>query len=185
VGQRSAHKHRFSDEPRHLRSEARVARLESDRVVALSRDGASLDSVLDVGTGTGLFAEAFISAGMTATGLDVNPDLLAVARVHLPHGLLVGGSAEGLPFEDASFDLVFLGNVLHEAENALKALEEARRVARTRVAVLEWPYRKEESGPPLTHRLKPKRIKELAESAGLRDLERLRLKHMDLYRFRP
>ena len=184
MDQRSVHNHRFGGEAGRLRSEARVARLEPERVVALSRDNASLNSMLDIGTGTGLFAEAFTNAGMTATGLDVNPDLLAVARMHLPDGVLVVGSAEALPFEGSSFDLVFLGTVLHEAENALKALEESRRVARKRVVILEWPYCEEEAGPPLTHRLEPERIKELAASTGLLDMKQLWHKHMDLYRFK-
>jgi ubiquinone/menaquinone biosynthesis C-methylase UbiE len=185
VREKSAGGHNFSHEPGRLRSEARLARLEPDRVVSLSKDGVRLASMLDVGTGTGLFAEAFAHAGIEATGLDVSPDLLAGAKGHLPQASFVAGKAEYLPFADHSFDLVFFGSVLHEAEDVLKALKEAGRAARVRVAILEWPYRREASGPPLEQRLKPERIGELALGIGFQDVERIELAHMDLYRLSP
>jgi ubiquinone/menaquinone biosynthesis C-methylase UbiE len=92
------------------------------------------------------------------------------------------GIAESLPFPDSSFDLVFLGLVLHETDDTLRALTEARRVSRLRVAVVEWPYRVEEHGPPIEHRLEPARVMELARSAGLRSVERLTLSHTELFR---
>jgi len=142
--------------------------------------GASVSTVLDVGTGTGVFAEAFSNAGV-----DVTVDLLASAREYVPAGSFVAGAAEELPLGDGSFDLVFLGHVLHETDNLLRALEQARRVARVRVVVLEWPYRDEEFGPPLADRLKSEEIGDLARKAGLREMESLPLSHMDLYTFVP
>jgi hypothetical protein len=53
------------------------------------------------------------------------------------------------------------------------------------VAVLEWPYRSEGHGPPLEHRLRPERIRQLAEKAGYSTVERLELEHMDLFRLAP
>ena len=35
-----------------------------------------------------------------------------------------------------------LGHVLHETDDPVAALVEARRAARLRVVVLEWPYRR-------------------------------------------
>jgi ubiquinone/menaquinone biosynthesis C-methylase UbiE len=180
-----AEAHRFDGTAERLRSPKRLRRLEPDRVAAASTEGASLLSVLDVGTGTGVFAEAFARLGIAASGIDIRADLLAVAREHLPSGDFVQGRAEKLPFADDSFDLVFLGHVLHEAVDPLEALKEARRVARVRVVVLEWPYRDGSHGPPKAHRLKPQRIVQLAEDAGLIDSHRHRLSHADLYRFRP
>lgn len=176
------HERRFRGEPDRLRSTERVARLEVERVVALSVEGLAVKSVLDVGTGTGVFAEAFSKLSMGVTGIDTNADLLAVARRHVPGGQFQEARAEEIPFEDRFFDLVFLGHVLHETDNPLKALEEARRVARSRVVVLEWPYREEEQGPPLEHRLKPQAIKDLADKAGFRKVETRQLTYMDIYR---
>jgi len=101
--------------------------VETTRVVRLCVDDVS--SVLDVGTGTGIFAEAFASLSLRATRIDPNSELLTVARVAVPGGTFVDAMAEELPFDNAAFDLVFLGHVLHETENPAAALREARRVA--------------------------------------------------------
>jgi tRNA A37 threonylcarbamoyladenosine biosynthesis protein TsaE len=79
--------------------------------------------------------------------------------------------------------LAFLAHVLHETDDPLKALNEAKRIGRKRVVVLEWPYIEEEEGPPLEHRLKPEVIEELARDVGFLERERIKLNHMDLYRF--
>jgi len=171
----------FHGDADRLRSVERVAMLEPDRVVAFSLRGLSVETVLDVGTGTGLFAEAFAVAGATVTGVDVSTELLAMARQHVPGGRFIEATAEALPFGDKSFDLVFLGHILHEADDPLEALREAARAARARVVIVEWPYRREESGPPLAHRLSPAKIEGLAASAGLAVQSRVSLSHVDMY----
>src|SRR5688572_21488522 len=69
------------------------------------------DRVLDVGTGSGLVAIVAAQQGAHATGIDPTPELLAKAK---DNAALAGcrdiewleGTAEGLPFPDASFDVV-------------------------------------------------------------------------------
>ena len=184
-GMPHAHERRFQGGVERLRSPERVALLEVQKVVLLSREGLELTSILDVGTGTGIFAEAFLGETVRVVGIDPNPELLSAARRLVPHANFLEGVAEALPFEDASFDLVFLGHVLHEADDPRAVLEEVRRVARFRAAVLEWPFRREEMGPPLQHRMEPSRIMELARVAGYASIERTELKHMDFYRLQP
>jgi ubiquinone/menaquinone biosynthesis C-methylase UbiE len=176
------HERRFQGGPDRLRASERMALLEVSRVVALSIEGLTVKSVLDVGTGTGIFAEAFAAMGIEVTGVDVNAELLAVAQQHVPAGQFREAPMEQLPFPDRSFDLVFLGHVLHEADNFLTALQEARRVTRNRVAILEWPYREEPNGPPLEHRLKSAVVEDFATSAGYAQVETSQLQHMDFYR---
>jgi ubiquinone/menaquinone biosynthesis C-methylase UbiE len=176
------HERRFHGEPDRLRSPQRIARLDVPRVVALSLAGLTVTSVLDVGTGTGVFAEAFAAAGLVVTGIDINAELLAVAAGYAPTAQFKEASAEQIPFPDQSFDLVFLGHVLHEADDLLATLQEARRVTRQRVAVLEWPYREEPYGPPLAHRISPATVTELAARAGLAQVESIHLEHMTFYR---
>ena len=176
------HERRFSGDIERLRSPERVARLEVERVVRLSLQGMPLHQVLDVGAGTGLFSEAFLHAGCQVTGIDVNPDMLAAARRFVPGAAFRVGVAEALPISNQSQDLVFFGLLLHETDDLLQALLEARRVARRRVTALEWPYKTEELGPPLEHRLKPEHLQNLALQAGFKEIERTSLEHLHFYR---
>jgi len=180
-----AHEHRFPLGPERLRTPERLALLELERVMLLCGESARLLSVLDVGTGTGVFAETFAGASLQVTGIDPNAEFLDVARRLVPNVEFREGVAEHLPFQDRSFDLVFLGQVLHETDDPAAALHEARRVAVKRVALLEWPYRSEEIGPPLAHRMESSRILELAERAGLVSAEKIELARLDFYRFTP
>ena len=180
-----SHERRFQGEADRLRAPDRLARMEVPRVAALSTAGIVVESALDIGTGTGVFAEAFVAQGIAVTGIDVNADLLEVARQTVPAAQFKQAPVEKIPFTDQSFDLVFLGHVLHEADDPLAALKEARRVARSRVAILEWPYRQEEKGPPLEHRLRPEIVVDLAARAGFQNVETIHLEHMDFYRLTP
>ncbi len=165
-----------------LRSPERVTRLEVGRVVLLCLGGINAKSVLDVGAGSGLFAEAFAARGLQVTGIDVTPEMVKAAQQFVPQGRFQEAPAESIPYPDKSFDVVFLGCVLHETDDALKALREARRVARARTVVLEWPFEREEFGPPLAHRMTPESIRQLGEQAAYRAVEVLPLEHMILYR---
>jgi ubiquinone/menaquinone biosynthesis C-methylase UbiE len=176
---------RFHGAAQDLRSPARVALLQVATVVRLSLEGALIRSVLDVGTGSGIFAEAFAGQALRVTGIDANEEMLRVARAAIPGVVFREAVLEELPFGKRSFDLVFLGHVLHETDDPFKALREARRVARERVAILEWPYRREQQGPPLHHRLPADKIESLAKAAGYSSTERLELEHMDLFRLAP
>jgi SAM-dependent methyltransferase len=179
------HDRRYAAPAERLRAPARVALLEVPRVVSLCLEGIPAARVLDVGTGTGIFAEAFAERGLEVTGIDPNSELLSLAQSHGQSARFMAGVAEKLPFEDASFDLVFLGHVLHETDDRHAALSEARRVARLRVAILEWPYADEEQGPPLGHRLRPAEIISLAQGSGFTEIKPLILTHMHLYLLTP
>jgi ubiquinone/menaquinone biosynthesis C-methylase UbiE len=165
-----------------LRAPERVARLDVERVVTLCLEAAELKSVLDVGVGSGLFAEAFVQHGLEVAGVDVSPEMIVAAKQFVPKGDFREATAETLPYPNASFDLVFFGLVLHESDEQLKVLQEARRVSRQRICILEWPYQEGEFGPPLAHRLNPTEIADLARQTGLAHLESIPLTHLVLYR---
>ena len=158
------------------------ARLEDERMVALSLEAADPKSVLDVGVGSGLFAEAFYQHGLEVAGVDVNPENIVAAKRFVPHGDFRESTAEALPYLNESFYLVILGLVLHESDEALKVLQEARRVSRQRVCILEWPYQEGEFGPPLAHRLNPTKITEMAGLIDFAHLESISLTNVVLYR---
>lgn len=176
------HEKRFEGAIARLRNPERIARLEVERGVTLCLEGAQIKCVLDVGTGTGLFAEAFAKRGLAVSGVDVNPEMLPVARTYVSVGDFCESSAEALPFASAAFDLIFMGLLLHESDEQLQVLGEARRVVRTRVGILEWAYREEDFGAPLVHRLAPEILAELAKEAGFSQCEAIPLTKLVFYR---
>ncbi len=173
---------RYGGEIDRLRSAQRLALMEVERVVGLALEGITAHTVLDIGTGSGLFAEAFAAQGLSVAGVDLREDMLEAARGYVPAGDFRQGHMEALPFEDAAFDLVFLGHVLHEADDLVAALREARRAVRQRVVILEWPHAVQEYGPPLDHRLKPEQVAKAATQAGFSSFEQIDLTHLVLYR---
>jgi ubiquinone/menaquinone biosynthesis C-methylase UbiE len=177
-----SHERRFHGDADRLRSPERTGLMEIGRVVALATEGLASPRILDVGTGTGLFAEAFAAEGLEVVGIDANASLLSEARRLVPGVKFQEASAEAIPYGDGAFDLTFLAHVLHETDDPAAALTEARRVSVKRVVILEWPYENGEHGPPLHHRLKPEKVKDLARRVGLATVDHRRLAHMDLYR---
>jgi ubiquinone/menaquinone biosynthesis C-methylase UbiE len=179
--QHPGHGHRF-DQVERLRSPERVQRLQITQVVKLVLDGISAKSLLDIGTGSGLFAEAFQQKGLLVAGIDINPQMLQVAQRYLPDAELKQGAVEAIPFPNKNFDIVFMGLLLHEANDLLKALQEAHRVAHTRVAILEWPYRQTEFGPGMEERIAPEEMASIAKDVGLEQISTFDLGNLVLYR---
>lgn len=175
------HERRYSAEIERLRSPERVERLEVERVVDLCLRGRMAATVLDAGTGSGLFAEAFAQMGMVVTGLDANPQMIIAARALVPAAEFKEATVESIPFAEKSFDIVFLGLVLHEADHVGQALSECKRTARQRVCILEWAYRQEDFGPPLEHRLQSEDVLMMARRAGFHKSEVITLKSLLLY----
>lgn len=164
------HEKRFNGDASRLRSPERVELLEVDRVVEACLPG-DVSSVLDIGTGTGLFAEAFARRGLTVAAVDASQEMVDATAKTVPGIDARLATAEELPFDDSSFDLVFLGLVFHETDDPEKAISEAMRVARRRIAILEWPFRAQEMGPPLAHRVGIRQIKQLLDTV-YRETER-------------
>ncbi|MGB6063635.1 MAG: class I SAM-dependent methyltransferase [Desulfomonilaceae bacterium] len=176
------HERRYNHEVERLRDPERIARLEVERVANLAvQDLTGLHTVLDVGTGSGLFAEQFAAKGLQVTGLDANPHMLPAAQQHVPSGTFQEGEAEKLPFPDGSFDLVFMGLLLHETDDTLAALQEAHRVVLKRLAVLEWQDEEQDFGPPREHRLSFEKISALAGQAGFKKVKQIQLEYLVLY----
>ena len=122
------------------------AEVEEKLLEALgAAQGASLGAVLDIGTGTGRMAELFAPHAERIMALDKNVEMLRAARAklqHLPAGKvdLVQGDFGDLPFAAASFDTVFLHQVLHFAQEPAVPLAEAARVTKAggRIAIVDF-----------------------------------------------
>lgn len=91
--------------------------------------------MLDVACGTGIVARqaaSVVGPEGTVTGIDINPDMLRVARAVSadirPAIDYRQGSAMDLPFEDASFDAVCCEQALLFFPEPVRALSQMRRV---------------------------------------------------------
>lgn len=164
-----------------LRSPERLARLEIERVISTSLNDVDVRTVLDIGTGSGIFAEAFAGRGLQVTGVDVQEPMLEAARRYVPGARFERAVSEALPFSDGSFDLCFMGLVLHETSEPLRAIQEAYRACAQRTAVLEWPYLEQAAGPPLEDRLKTDDVLGLASGAGFARVRTVPLTHLTLF----
>lgn len=173
---------RFGGKIDRLHSPERIKILEIDRVLDLSLENIEAKSVLDIGVGGGLFSKAFFERGLSVAGIDVNPDMVMAAREFLPTGEFKEAVAEVLPYPDQSFDLIFMGHVFHEVDDFVKTLQEAKRVASQRTVILEWPYKEQEVGPPMDHRMKEETVVGYAKAAGFTDIDTIQLTHVVLYR---
>jgi ubiquinone/menaquinone biosynthesis C-methylase UbiE len=95
-----------------------------------------IESVLDVGTGTGRALRwlADRHPEIRAVGVDPVPAMLDVAAGHgIGRDQLVHGHGEKLPFADGSFDAVCELGVLHHVPNPSVVIGEMTRVARRAV----------------------------------------------------
>ena len=104
------------------------------------------EKVLEVGVGTGLHARGFLDAKRVLYhGVDIADAMLAEARNRLASysGVdLRNARAEALPFEDDSFDGVYIAGVLHHLADPAKGFAKMARVLRPgRRLVLMEPNR--------------------------------------------
>jgi ubiquinone/menaquinone biosynthesis C-methylase UbiE len=91
------------------------------------------DSILDLGSGTGAMLEQVVSRppDVSAKGLDLSPRMAAVASARLGVKAEISvGDADGLPYEDATFDAITCVDSFHHYRRPQTALLEIRRVLR-------------------------------------------------------
>jgi ubiquinone/menaquinone biosynthesis C-methylase UbiE len=103
------------------------------------------ERVLDIACGTGNTALAARARGAAVTGLDLTPELLAIARKRAAiagYGDITWkeGDAEGLPFPDGAFDVVVSSCGLMFAPDQQKVASEVARVTSRggRIAIQAW-----------------------------------------------
>lgn len=93
-------------------------------------------ALLDVGCGSGYAARLAADRGARVTGIDATAPFIEIARERVPEGEFHVGGMEELPFPGACFDAVAGFNAFQYAADPVRALSEARRVARPGAPVL-------------------------------------------------
>jgi SAM-dependent methyltransferase len=95
-------------------------------------DGYGGRSVLDVGCGAGVDLARFARGGAAATGVDISPAAIALARTNFEQqGLradLRVADGEQLPFPPDTFDLVYAHGVVQYTASPQRLVDEVRRV---------------------------------------------------------
>jgi ubiquinone/menaquinone biosynthesis C-methylase UbiE len=87
------------------------------------------DRVLEIGSGLGILArDVAISTGADVTGIEISEDQLSIARSLTSGATMIHGDAHHLPFEDASFDVVYCRYILEHVADPLRVMMEAKRV---------------------------------------------------------
>jgi ubiquinone/menaquinone biosynthesis C-methylase UbiE len=92
-----------------------------------------IETLVDLGTGTGRVLELFAGQTSKLHGIDGSRDMLSIARSQLEkrqlrHADLRLADIYALPLADAMADVVTIHQVLHFLDEPLKALLEARRI---------------------------------------------------------
>ena len=104
-----------------------------------------MENLLDAGTGTGRMLELLAPQAKRAVGIDVSPEMLAIARDRLMQNNLTQcqvrlGDTYRLPFPDGGaltgFDAVLFHQVLHYLDDPGAAVAEAARVMRAGARLL-------------------------------------------------
>ena len=97
-------------------------------------DGYAGRQVLEVGCGAGVDLARFAKGGAMVTGVDLAPSAIALARANFEqqglHGEFYVANGEELPFDDASFDLVFAHGVVQYTSHPRRLVKECRRVVK-------------------------------------------------------
>lgn len=116
----------------------RLAEVARDLVAFAGIGGGT--NVLDVGTGTGVAAEAAADVGARAVGIDPSKGMLEVGRRERPSIAFVAAEAIDLPFRNGAFDAVTGNFVLSHFRRYETALFDMMRVLKPggHVALTSW-----------------------------------------------
>ena len=103
--------------------------------------------VLEAGCGIATDGAQFARAGARYTGIDFSPTAVRLARERFDMQGLAGRFVEGsiveLPFDDASFDLVYSMGVIHHLPDTERAVSEFHRVLRPGGRAVVMVYHRE------------------------------------------
>jgi ubiquinone/menaquinone biosynthesis C-methylase UbiE len=97
-------------------------------------------AVLDVGVGTGRFAEPLQNAGFNVVGVDISRKMVGKAKEKGVKNLILA-DARSVPFRDKTFDVTVAVHILHLVAEWQKVLVEIYRVSRDAMISLHYASR--------------------------------------------
>ena len=99
-----------------------------------------IQTLLDVGCGTGYFSDMAYKQGVDVTGIDASEEFIKQAKKRNTEIKFSSGEMEELPFEDSTFDFVCGFNSYQYAANIKNALSEAKRTLKEKgkLVVMIW-----------------------------------------------
>lgn len=93
----------------------------------------NINSILDIGCGTGVSSKFFIDKGFDVFGIDPSDKLLEIGYSNgLDNNKFLKANAEKIPFEDNVFDLIISFTAIQNFEDIEKGLKEIKRVGKNK-----------------------------------------------------
>jgi len=89
-----------------------------------------IKTILDVGCGTGVSSDFFSEKGFEVIGIDPSENLIKENKKGISK--LIKASAEEIPFEDKSFDLIISLTAIQNFSDLEKGLKEIKRVGKNK-----------------------------------------------------
>jgi len=134
-------------------------------------------TLVEIGTGTGLFAEAFLNLLPEARchALDISTEMIEWIRENRETDRLIPQVMEEsrTSLQDDTADFLFMISLHHELAEPVELLNECRRILKPGGKVLVADWTKESiDGPPVEHRTDASTAISHLEKAGFKDIRK-------------
>jgi ubiquinone/menaquinone biosynthesis C-methylase UbiE len=139
----------------------------------------------DIGCGIGYFsipAADVIGPKGIVYALDVNEEMIEELDKKIDENGIANirtviTDKYNFKLEDDSVSYAFICTVLHEIDDGIAFINEAKRIlaAGGKIAVVEWIKAESDWGPPVDHRLDSSDVKIMLHDAGFKEIEYLKL----------
>lgn len=132
------------------------------------------ETVADIGSGTGYFANRLARHARRVFAVDIDARLLEISLKNAPGNVTpVLASPDDPRLPDGASDLIFFCDVMHHIENRSAYLEKVKRALKPggRVAVIDFHKREMKIGPPPEMKIDRAEMLKEFEKAGFRLIE--------------
>ncbi len=164
-----------------LIGEKRQTELPADQTLKkFMKEKSFKGTFVDYGCGPGYFTFAAEKYFTTVIGVDVQIEMINYALKHKPEDsaakfMLSHEFSTALP--DASADIIFMANVMHEIDDKKRIKKEFKRILKEdgEIWIIEWQKREMDEGPPYDIRLSFDDLKNIITDDELSFIEKIDL----------